>query len=301
MQEVNTLCSSKLHRFGGKHVMPQMTGCTHIGRRKLNEDAFLADISIGLAVVADGMGGHEHGEVASAIVVETIRRAAADGTRLDSAILQSHEDVKRGAEDGRGGQGMGSTVVAAHFADHDFEICWVGDSRAYLWDGELVQITRDHSYVEQLLSQGALTLEQAQTSSLRNRITQAIGAVPDENLDVSSLQGTLGCGQELLLCSDGLNDAIGGAEIAAIMANGATLATRCKQLVDAAVKAGGRDNITVLLVAPDADAALSARPPAVSIARLDGSEEYFPADRAANDPDGSTVTPPQRVAPRGSA
>ncbi len=277
--------------------MPNMVGFTHIGRRKLNEDCFFADDDMGLAIVADGMGGHAHGEVASAIVVETLRREAGHG--LYEAILQSHEDVKRGVEDGRGGKGMGSTVVAAHFAGNDYEIGWIGDSRAYLWDGELVQITRDHSHVEELMAAGALTLEEAQYSSVRHQITQAVGVSPDGELEIGSLTGTLGAGQELLLCSDGLNDVLTGAEIAAIMDSGGSLEERGRQLVDAAVAAGGRDNITVLLVAPDAGAKKGARPPAVSIARLDGSEEYFPEDYdAANDPDGNTVTQPGRAAPR---
>jgi len=273
-----------------------MVGCTHIGRRKLNEDAFLAEAAVGLAVVADGMGGHDHGEVASAIIVETLEHEAGNGVCLDSAIRQAHENVKSGVENGRGGQGMGSTVVAAHFSGHDYEICWIGDSRAYLWDGELVQITRDHSHVEQLLAQGSLTPEEAKHSPLRNQITQAVGVSPDGALDVGSVRGTLGHGQELLLCSDGLNDVLSGAEIAGLMNNGDTLAARCGALVDAAVHARGRDNITVLLIAPDAGAISGTRPPPVSIARLDGSEEYFPADSAANDPGGSTVTQPQRAA-----
>lgn len=275
----------------------RFSGETDVGRkREHNEDAVYLPEDERLAIVADGMGGHAHGEVASAIVVDTLRREA--GVDLRSAIRHCHEEVKRGVEDGRGGQGMGSTVVVAHFNGNDYEIGWIGDSRAYLWDGELVQLTRDHSHVEQLLSAGALTMAQAQVSTLRNKITQAIGVSPDGDLDIGSLTGSLGCDQELLLCSDGLNDVLTGADIAAIMNNGDTLAARCRYLVDSAVRAGGRDNITVLLVAPDAGAAACARPPAVSIARLDGSEEYFPLDAAANDPDGNAVTQLGRAAPR---
>lgn len=252
-----------------------MAGSTHIGQRELNEDCFCADAGLGLAVVADGMGGHNHGEVASAIVVDTLRREARNGAALDDAIRESHSEVKRGADTGLGGEGMGSAVVAAAFDGHDYEVCWIGDCRAYLWDGELVQVTRDHSYVEKLLSRGAMTWEEAQGSSVRNMITQAVGVSPDEELDVGCARGTLGAGQELLLCSDGLNDVLSGQAIAQILSGGGSLRERAAQLVDAAVQAGGRDNVTALLVAPDAGAPASSRPPAVSIARLDGSVEYF--------------------------
>lgn len=255
--------------------MPSMAGNTHIGQRELNEDCFVADADLGLAVVADGMGGHQHGEVASAIVADTLRREAQRGLALDDAIRESHREVKRGVEAGLGGEGMGSAVVAATFNGPDYEICWIGDCRAYLWDGELVQITRDHSYVEKLLSQGAMTLEESQASSVRNMITQAVGVSPDEELEVGSLRGSLGAGQELLLCSDGLNDVLTGQAIADILASGGSIEERCSQLVDTVVQAGGRDNVTVLLVSPDAGAQTSSRPPAVSIARRDGSVEYF--------------------------
>ncbi|NND69728.1 MAG: serine/threonine-protein phosphatase [Halioglobus sp.] len=255
--------------------MPSMAGNTHIGQRELNEDCYFADVELGLAVVADGMGGHKHGEVASAIVVETLRREANNGNALDAAIRESHLEVKRGVEAGRGGQGMGSAVVAAKFDGHDYEICWIGDCRAYLWDGELVQVTRDHSYVEQLLSLGAMTWEEAQGSSVRNMITQAVGVSPDEELEVGIVHGTLGAGQELLLCSDGLNDVLTGQAIGDILDGGGSLEERCGQLVEAVVQAGGRDNVTALLVAPDANAGASSRPPAVSVARRDGSVEYF--------------------------
>lgn len=258
--------------------MPTMAGSTHIGQRELNEDCYFADADLGLAVVADGMGGHNHGEVASAIVVDTLRREATDGGALDHAIVTSHQAVKRGAEEGRGGRGMGSAVVAAAFDGHDYEICWIGDCRAYIWDGELVQVTRDHSYVEKLLSSGAMNWEEAQGSSVRNMITQALGVSPDEDLEVGSVRGTLGAGQELLLCSDGLNDVLTGQQISAVLAGGGALQERCDRLVDAVVQAGGRDNVTVLLVAPGAGVAESARPPAVSIARPDGSVEYFSSE-----------------------
>ncbi len=261
--------------------MPTMAGDTHIAQRELNEDCFLSDQELGLAVVADGMGGHKHGEVASAIVVDTLRREAKKGTVLAEAVRESHREVKRGVDAGLGGQGMGSAVVAATFEGHDYEICWIGDCRAYLWDGELVQITRDHSFVEKQLSAGAMTWEEAQSSSVRNMITQAIGVSPDDELEVGSVRGTLGAGQELLMCSDGLNDVLTGQAIGNILAAGGSTAARCAQLIDAVVQAGGRDNVTALLVAPDAGVPASVRPPAVSIARLDGSVEYFSAQGAS--------------------
>jgi serine/threonine protein phosphatase PrpC len=259
--------------------MLTMVGSTDIGRRSLNEDCFLADPRLGLAVVADGMGGHQHGEVASAIVVEILQQEATRGSPLSAAIQLSHSEVKRAALDGRGGKDMGAAVVAAVFTDHDYEIGWVGDCRAYLWDGELVQLTRDHSHVEAMLSSDSITWEEAQSSSVRNLITQAVGVSDNEELRIGSVKGTLGTGQELLLCSDGLNDVLSGQQIGTILSRDASARERCEQLVATAVGAGGKDNITALLIAPDPGLmnAPSTRPSPVSVSKLDGVVEYFTA------------------------
>jgi protein phosphatase len=274
--------------------MLKMVACTNVGQRTHNEDCFLADAGLALAVVADGMGGHKHGEVASHIVVETLLREVALGSFLSAAISLSHREVKHAVQDGLGGEGMGAAVVAALFTGYDYEICWVGDCRAYLWDGELVQLTRDHSHVETLLSRGEISWEEAQSSSVGNLITQAVGASEGSELDVGSVRGTLTSGQELLLCSDGLNDVLSGQALAVILNGETNSRERCEQLVYAAVHAGGKDNITALLITPDAGAAAApaSRPPAVSISRLDGGIEYFPAPASyVDDLSAESITP----------
>ena len=275
--------------------MLKMVGCTDVGQRAHNEDCFLADMELALAVVADGMGGHHDGEVASHIVVNTLQKEAAISSSLSAAVSLSHREVKQAVKEGLGGEGMGAAVVAALFTGYDYEICWVGDSRAYLWDGELAQLTRDHSHIEELLARGEISWEEAQTSSARNVITQAVGASEMSALDVGSVRGTLSSGQELLLCSDGLNDALSGQTLAEILNSEANAGKRCEQLVSAAVKAGGKDNITALLITPDAGAPLAAtaKPQAVSISRLDGVVEYFPlSGEQLDEPDLESIPRP---------
>jgi len=260
-----------------------MHGCTDVGQRSQNEDCFLVDADLALAVVADGMGGHASGDVASRMVVDIVRAEVAAGQSLEMALEQSHVAVL-GAARGNDSARMGAAVVTARFTGAEYQVCWVGDCRAYLWSGELVQLTRDHSYVETLLSTGKISWEEAQNRPDRNLITQAIGGSEDIQVDVCCVRGTLSPGEELLLCSDGLNDVLRGREIAEILAGSGDLQDRCQQLVDTAKAAGGRDNITALLVTgagtpleiPAAEPG-SLHPPPVSISRLDGSVDYFTA------------------------
>lgn len=262
--------------------MLKIVGSTHTGRRELNEDSFLADDGLGLAAVADGMGGYSSGEVASAIVVSTLWSQLNEKATLIEAVAKSHEEVKNGVADGRGGAGMGSTVVAAHFNGDDFDVAWVGDSRAYIWDGKvLTQISRDHSYVESLLSRGIISAEDAKTRNDRNLVTQAIGADALPEVDIGFVSGSLYQGEKLLLCSDGLNDELSGFEIARILHDHRDVddAECSKVLVDASYDAGGKDNITVVLVSND-----SVAPPAkdrqlaapVETHDLSGSSQYYP-------------------------
>ena len=141
---------------------------THTGNvRSNNEDAFSRDPALGLWVVADGMGGHEAGEVASAIAIESITRKIRQGKDIVEAIQNAHHNILNGARKGRGAKGMGSTVVAIHTTNTQYQVAWVGDSRAYLWTrtgertGTLEQLTTDHSYVQMLVKAGAITPEEA--------------------------------------------------------------------------------------------------------------------------------------------
>ena len=230
-----------------------LTGVTHVGSREHNEDSYAADSRLGLALVADGMGGYACGELASELVRQTVIEAVGNNEGLTEAIARAHQVVKQASTEDESRAGMGSTVIAARVRDFDYEIAWVGDSRAYLWDGELKQITRDHSYVEALLSAGAISPAQALNHPNRNLITQAVGAAGAEGLEISVIHGRLGPGQQLLLCSDGLVDEVSDTRIARILNKGDAPEETVQALVDAALKAGGRDNITVVLASNGED------------------------------------------------
>ena len=236
--------------------MAIIIGATHRGRRNHNEDCFLAEPALGLALVADGMGGHAGGEVASDMVKRTVAAELSAGATLAGAIRKAHSAVKSAIARGEGGEHMGSTVVAARLTGQRYELAWVGDSRCYLWNGELIQLSRDHSYVEALLQNGLISPEEAVDHPNKNLITQAVGAAQNDGLVVDELTAELGADEVLLLCSDGLNDELSDADIADILRGGASLADKVQQLVDAALAAGGHDNITAVLAAPGpADAA----------------------------------------------
>ncbi len=218
-----------------------------------NEDSFCAVPELGLWLIADGMGGHEAGEVASAIVSETIVSEVRKGAGLVDAVQQAHRSVIDASEEGHGARGMGSTVVVLQVRDDEFEVAWVGDSRAYLWNGELRQISRDHSYVQKLLDSGAITEEEAQYHPNRNIITQSLGADLSDVV-VDNITGRFCRGEKVLLCSDGLSDELQDSEIAFILKEGGDDQTLVNKLIQSALTHGGKDNVSVLLVSASEDA-----------------------------------------------
>ncbi len=224
---------------------------THVGlRRELNEDSYYGDGELGLWLVADGMGGHDYGEVASALARESIVREVRAGTPLQQAVRIADEEIIRTSRTRRDALPMGTTVVAARIAGRRFEVAWVGDSRIYLWrEGQLAQLSQDHSYVQELVASGAISHEQARNHPQRNVVTQALGVTDPSELNVETTVGELRPGMQLLLCSDGLTEEVGDAEIARVLALGDCSAQECvDMLVAAALDAGGSDNITVILV-----------------------------------------------------
>ena len=223
-------------------------GQTHKAQRLHNEDALLIDLNIGLVVVADGVGGQDAGEVASGLTCEVLAREVAAGASLEDAIHQSNVEVFEAVSNGLGRQGMATTVVALHFSGADYELAWLGDSRAYLWDENLSLLSRDHSYVEALIASNQISIEEARVHPRKNIVTQAVGAQRAEQLNIGTNRGRLQPGQMILLCSDGLNDAIPTAQIVEILSEDEPLEIRCQQLVGAALNAGGRDNITAVLI-----------------------------------------------------
>lgn len=179
---------------------------THVGRvREHNEDYYYVDPVAGLWLIADGMGGHQSGEIASATVGEYIPRAIEQGISVEEAIIRSHSAIFDAVEKGQGSYGMGTTVVVLKMDGNAYEIAWVGDSRAYLWNGELRPLTRDHSLVQRLLDAGAINAQEAKDHPQRNRLTNVLGASEPILPQVDSIQGILEPGEYILLCSDGLS------------------------------------------------------------------------------------------------
>ncbi len=227
---------------------------SHCGlRRTLNEDTYYGDADLGLWLVADGMGGHDNGEIASAIARDCVAREVRDGSPLTQAITIAGEEILRQSRGRSDTLPMGTTVVAALLRNAQFEIAWVGDSRAYLWHaGKLTQLSHDHSYVQDLIAQGMLTNEEARQHPQRKMVTQALGVTSPAQLDVARLSGSLRPGTQILLCSDGLTEEVDDPTIAEILSRPGVSAQECADtLVAAALDGGGSDNITVLVLRVD--------------------------------------------------
>ena len=234
--------------------------------RSHNEDAVQADAELGLALLADGMGGYQAGEVASHLAVAVIHAAlASDGPPTDPAVAaarlrQAVAEANRAVFDAGNAHaechGMGTTLVAAWFQDTRLSLGHIGDSRGYRWrDGYLVPLTRDHSLLQAQLDAGLITAEQAARSPERHLITRALGVGPDVQLELSEHPVLPGDG--FLLCSDGLTDMLDDLALsdrftqawpAPDTAPPTGLAALAEGLVQAAKDRGGRDNISVLLV-----------------------------------------------------
>ena len=170
---------------------------THVGlRREHNEDTYYADGDLRLWLVADGMGGHEHGEVASALARDTLVREVGHGTELVRAIQLADEEIIRHSTRRSEALPMGTTIAALRIADEsEFEVAWVGDSRVYVWNAEgLRQLSQDHSYVQELIDQGAITSEQARSHPHRNVVTQALGVTDRQWVRVERVRGQLKTG-----------------------------------------------------------------------------------------------------------
>lgn len=229
------------------------SAATHVGTvRSLNQDGFVHRPELGLWAVADGAGGHEAGEAASGLIVDALRALPTDLPPSDlllevQARLGSVHETLREASEQRGpGAVIASTVVVLLAHEDHFACLWAGDSRGYLWHaGGLLQITHDHSLVQDLLDAGEITEEAAERHPHANIVTRALGA----ELDAFSLDKQLGVlvpGDRLMLCSDGLTKAVSDVEIAGLLGGEAPLDAQA--LVKAALERGARDNVTAVVV-----------------------------------------------------
>jgi protein phosphatase len=222
---------------------------TDVGRvRDGNEDSYVVDERLALFAVADGMGGHRGGEVASATAVEALRAAVASGRSIDAAVKAANAAVLERASRDPELAGMGTTMTAVvAFGGSSLLIAHVGDSRAYLLrDGRLERRTEDHSLVEELVREGRLTPEQAESHPQRAIVTRALGV--DEDIDVDLYTIDARAADRVIVCSDGLTTMLREREVERI-ARGEDDPQRCaEKLVDAAVEAGGEDNVTVVVL-----------------------------------------------------
>lgn len=239
---------------------------TTTGRqRSLNEDAYLNLDDVGLWLIADGMGGHRRGDMASRMVVDAFKGVAKPHSledftqdvkaRLAVANLRMRQEAHRVGAD----QLMGSTVVAFLAYKREWMCLWAGDSRAYLLrDGQLKQITRDHSVAEELVQRGELRREQAAAHPSASRITRAVGT--QDELVVDQRRSFLRDGDAVLLCSDGLTKEVGDDEVAAIL-DDYDCDEASDELVELTLERGARDNVTVAVIRFESTTGFSDRHP----------------------------------------
>jgi protein phosphatase len=235
--------------------MIEFAAATHPGlKRSNNEDCYEADPARSLWLVADGVGGHADGEVASRLVAETIKSCFSSGSSLTQSVHSAHQAVLSEIAQRGSGANMGSTVVALAIEDNGYSLVWVGDSRAYLWNGRtLNQLTRDHTRIARLMEQGVVTFKEARTHPARHVLTQSLGVSPNMAIKPEQVGGKLGEGNQILLCSDGLTDELDDREIAEVLQSHRSAQSRVDALVRAAIEAGGSDNITAVLVGRESD------------------------------------------------
>ncbi len=232
--------------------------------RESNEDSYGAAPELGLFVLCDGMGGLAFGEVASRLAVETVirdcreaefqtqtgeprRGVSAECHQLLSAIRVANNAIYRTAETSGTDRQMGATIVAVRFVGERMTLAHVGDSRAYrLRDGQLEQLTRDHSFVAEQMRQGRMTEQEAGQSGLQNVLMRALGVEPEVDVDVS--EEPMLDDDAILLCSDGLTRELTDAQIAAVLSDCDDTQEAAEQLVDLAKQAGGGDNITAIVL-----------------------------------------------------
>jgi protein phosphatase len=249
-------------------------GVTDVGRvRKTNEDAFVSDTEARLFAVADGMGGHSAGEVASRLAIESltafVRRSSADtdfswpygldqtisfdGNRLRTAVHLANRRVFRAAESRDDYSGMGTTIVGLLVNGSRISVAHVGDSRLYLLaDGKIEQITSDDSWAATILSQDpSLGPDDIAHHPMRNVLTNVLGA--REQVEVHLTERQLRGGESMLLCSDGLHGSLKSDRVREIMQQAGDVEAAARTLVESALEQGSRDNVTALVVRYEAE------------------------------------------------
>jgi protein phosphatase len=226
-------------------------GVTHQGRRSTNEDAWLVDLDLGLLVVADGMGGHNAGEVASALAVNAIREVCESSGHPTQALLTralqvANERILAAAAEQPAHAGMGTTVVAVLILDGCAFYTGVGDSRIYLWrDGRLTQLTRDDSWLAETLDGAADQPHEIGTHPMRHVLTKVVGLRPE--LEAAVSECPLDAGDSLLLCSDGVHGVVPHEVLATMLSSRRTVEDVAQSVLRSAMARGATDNVTAIV------------------------------------------------------
>ncbi len=238
-------------------------GKTDVGlMRTINQDSiFVSTQPVGklpnLFIVADGMGGHKAGDVASRVAIEKFVKYACTthmtdpANILDAGIIAINKEIYDMANSNKDYSGMGTTFVVAVIADGHVYIANVGDSRLYYIGNNINQITRDHSVVEDMVRMGLLTKEKARTHYRKNAITKAVGVVNDKTATPDIFEIEMEKGDKLLLCSDGLTNMVIDHDINNIIRKSETIEEAVRKLIDSANENGGKDNISAIIVSAD--------------------------------------------------
>ncbi|MBE5948060.1 MAG: Stp1/IreP family PP2C-type Ser/Thr phosphatase [Lachnospiraceae bacterium] len=239
----------------------KVTGLTDVGvKRRVNQDAiFYSDKPVGnlpnLFIVADGMGGHKAGDFASNYAVKSfldiITNSDKDNfiTLMNEALQKTNVALYSKSLENPDFEGMGTTFVAATLKGNQLYVLNVGDSRLYIAGDRFTQITRDHSWVEEMVTKGEMAREEARTHSKKNLITRAVGA--DEEVMADFFEVGINPGEIIILCSDGLSNMVENNDIHEILKKDILLEDKGKMLVATANNNGGTDNISVVLIEPD--------------------------------------------------
>ena len=228
-------------------------GKTDVGKaRKLNEDSMLVRPDVGMWAVADGMGGHEAGDVASQMVVSTLNEIQLGSSLekyindIEDALVNVNKKLIEIAHQGEKPTTCGSTVVVMLAYEKYCAFLWAGDSRLYrIRDNKIIQLTTDHSQVQLYVEQGLISKEEAESHPHANMITRAVGATEDFVLDVDMQE--MAKGDRYLLCSDGLTKHIPDLDFEKMLAKG-DVEKKCSELIDLTLARGAKDNVTAILV-----------------------------------------------------
>jgi protein phosphatase len=221
-------------------------------KRSHNEDTYGIDADKHIFLVADGMGGHDHGEIASALARDYIMAGLVEDNDLSDTIYRANDAIIACSLEKQSQLPMGTTVAIVRFDAQQCHCAWVGDSRIYRFrDGELTAISSDHSYVQELVDQQLITRDQARNHPHRNVVTQALGVTDNSELNIARVTDLWQPGDKFLVCSDGLTEEVDDTEIASILSQNLAPGELCDQLLIKALENGGSDNITAIVLVLD--------------------------------------------------